>query len=71
MKLAKHYLEQVAYANHLQSIALIIFFVLFAAAMIWILTGPNKMYAENGNLPLEDDDFDSFTDNFENNTKTE
>ena len=68
MKLAKYYLEQVAHADQLQTIAFVIFFLLFVAVMIWVITGPKKMYAENGMMPLENDDV---MENFDNNNKIE
>jgi cbb3-type cytochrome oxidase subunit 3 len=68
MKLAKHYLNQVAFADQLQSIAFVIFFILFLIILVWIITGEKKMYLDNGNMPLEDNDF---VNNFENNNKTD
>lgn len=68
MKLAKHYLNQVAHADQLQTVAFIIFFVLFLIILFWVLSGEKKMYAENGTLPLEDDEFAS---NIDKNHKTD
>ena len=68
MKLAKHYLEQVAMADHLQNIAFIIFFVLFLVGVTWVIIGPKKMYEENGNMPLDDD---GIVENMDINNKTQ
>ncbi|MBN2745646.1 MAG: cbb3-type cytochrome c oxidase subunit 3 [Bacteroidales bacterium] len=68
MKLAKHYLEQVAYADQLQTIAFVIFFVLFLIILFWILTGDKKTYHQKGFMPLQEDEF---VTNIENNNKTE
>jgi cbb3-type cytochrome oxidase subunit 3 len=67
MKLAKHYLNQVAAADELQSIAFVIFFALFIGIVIFIVTGNKKAYRDHGNLPLEDE----FASNIENNHKTD
>jgi len=67
MKLAKHYLNQIAYADELQSIAFIIFFALFVTIVVFIVTGDKKAYSNHGNLPLEDE----FASNIENNHKTD
>ncbi len=68
MKLVKHYLNQVAYADQLQSAAFVIFFILFTAIVIWVIVGDKKHYTDRGNMPLQDDDF---VDSFENNHKTD
>jgi len=68
MKLAKHYLNLVANADSLQSVVSVFFFLLFMAILIWVIMGKKKMYAENGNMPLQDDDL---VDNLENNNKIE
>ncbi len=68
MKLAKHYLEQVAYADQLQTIAFVIFFVLFLIILFWIITGDKKAYQQKGFMPLQEDEF---LTNMENNNKTE
>ena len=68
MKLAKHYLNLVANADNLQTIASIFFFILFMVILIWVIFGEKKMYAENGNMPLKEDEL---VDNFDNNSKIE
>lgn len=68
MKLAKHYLSQVAHADQLQTIAFVIFFIMFVSILYWILSGDKKTYEENGNMPLQEDEFAA---NFENNHKTD
>jgi len=68
MKLAKYYLNQVANADHLQAIVSVIFFVIFLFIIAWVIFGPKKMYTENGDLPLEDNDM---MENFDNNNKIE
>lgn len=68
MKLAKYYLNQVANADHLQAIVSVIFFIFFLIIVAWVVFGPKKFYAENGNMPLEDSDM---MENFDNNNKIE
>lgn len=68
MKLAKYYLNQVANADHLQTIVGVVFFIIFTIIIAWVILGPKKMYIENGNMPLEDNDM---KENYDNNSKIE
>ena len=36
--------------------------------LIWVILGEKKMYVDNGNMPLKEDEL---VDNFDNNSKIE
>ena len=63
MKLAIHYIRDMAIAIDMQSIVSLLFFLFFIFVSYMIITGNKKEYKEFAEFPLEDslvsDEFDS------------
>jgi len=63
MKLAIHYIRDMAIAIDMQSIVSLLFFLFFVFVSYMIISGNKKEYKEFGEFPLEDslvsDKFDS------------